>query len=1079
MPTNYQRIKEENIKKYGTDIDRYGPILLAKLYSDRTHFIYELLQNAEDAKATWVNFHLFKDRLEFRHNGRIFNSDDVQGICGLVESTKKEDLTQIGKFGIGFKSIYAYTKTPKIYSGEESFFIENYVLPCIIEERVKIKSNETLFIFPFNHVEVNAKDAFNEISKRLRELGPRVLLFLNNIAKIQWEIECEISGTYIREVTNKEEHLKRVCVLSKTKSQNQEHKEDWLIFDRLIKKGNIPLKVEIAFKIDSNTKNKKKTKELIVPINDACLVVFFPTEKETHLKFLIQGPYRTTPARDNIPKDDLLNIALIKETASLVADSLSKIKRLGLFTTDFLNVLPINKENFPEDHMFHPVYEGVLSKLKSEEKLLPASNDSHISAQQAHLARGKELIELLRTKQLSLLLERENCKWLDSNITQDRMPELWKYLIEDIGIEKIEPEDFAKQFTEEFIKQQKDEWVIRFYTFLKEQKALWRKKDYYHHTDGTLRSKEFIRLKNNNHVAPFDSSGRPQAYLHGSSKTGFNTDKTVKKAIADDKEAREFLEELGLPKPDLYAEVIESVLPKYQKDEIDISNDENLTDVEKTIQALKNAPSEKKEELVKELEESRILQVREPVSNEQYWRSPNIIYLTEHFTGNDILEKYFEGNPDIYFLDEMYSDFKKEDILGLGCLDKIKVTYEEPSCNGNVIIHQSHGRHQRGLNGFDPNCEIEGLEYALEHITLEKAQIIWNILKPYHKSVYGSVESSARQDYSDRGLSSYREGKKASEMGKLVRERKWLPDKQGNFHKPSKILLTELPDNFDKESAEAKTLAEKLGFKEDIEQELRGKLSTEKQKIWDMLNSLDDEDVQAVKQLLDSRKKDEDKELTDYEDLNYAEELKQIFNRPQLKTPEEDHIPPDAILDPNRRRELTQAEIQESIGNELPISQRFKRVPAKKWEQKDNSVKRFLREQYGGKCQICDYVFYKKNGEPYFEGSYLRSKTKAVWIDRPGNVLCLCANCCAKFQHGQGEFDNFLEQINNFKCSNEEGIGNAAIKLKLCGEEVELKYSERHILDLQELLKASNNKKGDKEGHPLEGTCQAKKISLE
>lgn len=80
-----------------------------------------------------------------------------------------------------------------------------------------------------------------------------------------------------------------------------------------------------------------------------------------------------------------------------------------------------------------------------------------------------------------------------------------------------------------------------------------------------MRNKQFIRLEKNNHVAPFDSGGRHQAYLPGISNTGFRTEKTVKKVIADDKEAREFLEELGLPKPDLYAEVIESVLPKYQK----------------------------------------------------------------------------------------------------------------------------------------------------------------------------------------------------------------------------------------------------------------------------------------------------------------------------------------------------------------------------------------------------------------------------------------------------------------------------------------------------------------------------------
>ena len=32
------------------------------------------------------------------------------------------------------------------------------------------------------------------------------------------------------------------------------------------------------------------------------LVVFFPTQKETFLGFLIQGPYRTTPAQGQHPR---------------------------------------------------------------------------------------------------------------------------------------------------------------------------------------------------------------------------------------------------------------------------------------------------------------------------------------------------------------------------------------------------------------------------------------------------------------------------------------------------------------------------------------------------------------------------------------------------------------------------------------------------------------------------------------------------------------------------------------------------------------------------------------------------------
>src|SRR5947209_1794260 len=133
MQTNYATIADENIKRFGTAIDEYGPRLLADQYSDRTHFIYELLQNAEDAIG-WrlqsetgfqraVTFRLGRDALSFRHSGLPFAEEHVRGICNIGKGTKRRDLTAIGKHGIGFKSVYAYTRHPEVHSGREHFVI--------------------------------------------------------------------------------------------------------------------------------------------------------------------------------------------------------------------------------------------------------------------------------------------------------------------------------------------------------------------------------------------------------------------------------------------------------------------------------------------------------------------------------------------------------------------------------------------------------------------------------------------------------------------------------------------------------------------------------------------------------------------------------------------------------------------------------------------------------------------------------------------------------------------------------------------------------------------------------------------
>src|ERR1700685_4608394 len=80
-------------------------------YPDRAHFVYELLQNAEDAGATEVTFTLEQDRLVCAQDGRrTFTEADVSAITGIHNSTKDKIQHQIGKFGVGFKSVFVYTQ---------------------------------------------------------------------------------------------------------------------------------------------------------------------------------------------------------------------------------------------------------------------------------------------------------------------------------------------------------------------------------------------------------------------------------------------------------------------------------------------------------------------------------------------------------------------------------------------------------------------------------------------------------------------------------------------------------------------------------------------------------------------------------------------------------------------------------------------------------------------------------------------------------------------------------------------------------------------------------------------------------
>ena len=493
MVTNYKEIAVENITKYGTVIDKYGPVLLTGLYSDRTHFIYEIIQNAEDAAARigkniQIEFNLFKDRLEVRHNGKLFDEADVRGICGLVEGTKKDNLTQIGKFGIGFKSVYSFTNSPEIYSGDESFCVKNYVLPEAIE-KISISENETIFIFPFNHNEVHSEQAFNEISNRLRDIGTRTLLFLKYIEEISWNINKEESGSYICEVKKKEDY-KEAIILSKVgKDEHNDKSEEWIVFEKLFKLdifdlGN--LRVEIAFKIGKDKNNKK----IIIETENCKLAVVFPTIIPTYLKFLIQGPYKTTANRESIPLEDEQNKLIIKETVKLISESISHIKRLGYLNVNFLNILPIidpKSAGLEGEQIYAEVYEKVKSKLLSDEELLPTNDGRYTKASDALLAGSRNLTEIINQKDIEFLFSKKD--WLSTEITYDRTKELRKYLLSELGINEIEYKDFTENISSEFLERKNDEWMIKFYCQLSSQESLWNKSTWRHKVPGAIKKR--------------------------------------------------------------------------------------------------------------------------------------------------------------------------------------------------------------------------------------------------------------------------------------------------------------------------------------------------------------------------------------------------------------------------------------------------------------------------------------------------------------------------------------------------------------------------------------------------------------
>jgi len=645
--SNYEAIRKENVVLYGTRIDKYGPILLSHQYADRSHFIYELLQNAEDALArrqAWggsraVTFELSDAQLRVSNYGTPFTDADVQGICGIAMTTK--DITSIGRFGIGFKSVYAFTDHPEIHSGDEHFAIESYVWPTAIAP-AETRPDETFFVFPFSDA-----GAHDDIASGLQKVGVRTLLFLRQIEEISWSVEGGSSGHYLRDKPKEMgKGVRRVTLMGEEQGKPVTE-ETWTVFSReaTTDKGEVAGHVEIAFLMTQADESGHRS---IQAVSDSPLVVSFPTVVPTYLGFLTQGPYRTTPSRDNVPVDDLWNKRLVRETATLLVEALRWLRDHDMLDTAVLESLPLDPIRFAEDSMFGPLFEAVRSVLVAE-PLLPCFGGGYVAAGKAKIARTQELRDLLSPSQLGTLYGAEGeLSWLIGDISQDRTSDLRQYLMQVLDIDEVTPEVIVPKLDKVFLEAQSDDWMVQLYEFLNGQPALLRQ--------GRLHSLPLVRLEDGTHVE-VRSYGQPEVFLPTTSETGFPT---VRRAVCATDGAVAFLASLGLAEADPVDDVVRNVLPKYAGTDIDVCPEDYGADMHRILMAWHSDSTSQREKLLSALREIRFVRARDAGDAVLQWATPGTVYLA-----TESLRELFAGTAGVLLVDDTCACLQGDDVSGL------------------------------------------------------------------------------------------------------------------------------------------------------------------------------------------------------------------------------------------------------------------------------------------------------------------------------------------------------------------------------------------------------------------------------
>ena len=281
------------------DAGQYEPLTvrlknILKDYKDGLTIVKELLQNADDAEATEVNIcydarqHTVKPNSLFFpgmqechgpalvvHNNATFSQDDFTNITKLAAATKSSKTLKIGKFGVGFCSVYHITDVPSFVSQDTlcifdptlSYLKKEIKNPARPGKKVKFASrfiassnqlvpytglfgfnpkeaySGTMFRFPFRTSAselsgtLYTETTVNELIHNIKDCSSKLFLFLQHIkritvsrydqGKVMPTILLQITKEVGQPISGALAEVKKLSCLDLQSSQSQE--DCWLV----------------------------------------------------------------------------------------------------------------------------------------------------------------------------------------------------------------------------------------------------------------------------------------------------------------------------------------------------------------------------------------------------------------------------------------------------------------------------------------------------------------------------------------------------------------------------------------------------------------------------------------------------------------------------------------------------------------------------------------------------------------------------------------------------------------------------------------------------------------------------------
>ncbi|MDY6391504.1 MAG: hypothetical protein SPL80_01540 [Bacilli bacterium] len=998
--------------------------VIIRLYANKPHFIFELLQNAEDCGASKVLFIKHQGSLEFLHNGRPFTKSNLTAICDISESDK--DYTNIGKFGVGFKSVYGICESVLLYShpqleSEEyprlHLEIKGFIEPKAIEDEEMPEGYTTRFVFPF----VVGKDFSNfkdlemlrsTIEVTLMNIGAETLLFMKHLQAISYCIEKSDGETVENTFSLKKERIDGKPYTVVTSFASSDDNVSYLVFSKecSIKEGST---VDIAypFKLDGD-------KKIFLETIYKNIFVYFPTETASALKFIVQAPFKTTPNRANVPFDDEENIELAKDLVSLYRESILALRDEKELDYDFIRLMPLRLSSF---EFFKPISDESWSLLKREPLLLTNKGDEYITPDRAHIVRGEDLIGLFPDEKLTELVgDGKQHRWLPTFITEgnSKYSELydafkkasyWPSL--NIPVEEADELKPLINSNPRFLPAQSEDWLYAFYNFFNDRKNAFSERE----VSKNLRLANIIKTADGSFVSPFvrnENAGRYERNVFLPSKRGI----TVSGIHIVDQNAFEnckafFTDVLMLEEPDDFEEFKKEVA-KHSAEPDAWTEQQKLDDL---IMITLFFDDEKHEEDAKDLAHSLPI-IRCFANGELVYEKPQRTYLPKDAEGGD-LASYLHGIVDAPIIDLAYYEgngIPYKTLLHLGT--KNSVVQLGPTGGKDYFQGRQRITTWKAIGDFYWKFGIEYLNSVLRQIINDpiaetskaKSKYIFDVLKRYQVHLEGQINVGT----------AYPEPRpvKPRIIDELAGEDAyWLFTKNGDLVSPKDLSISDLDTN-----------------------------------IYGVPNPDD-----AIYSIMGMKYDDVDRMLSLY--LRLPEDQREEFDRRRyfdqnmtfINQSQEDDIDEEAFPHrPVKNWDLLKTHVQEELISATPVEYQ-ERIRSIRVSKNDTIIRTYLDDMYQTKhaciCQSC------KKPRIYMEKAQIEGKGD-MELEIRSLFLRLCPDCASKFRALRGEprlAESFKEAIKNL--TDEEISSQSPVVVKI--GDMEINFTQTHIAEIREVFK--------------------------